>query len=129
MSSLSTARPDSGRVNSKAQLRVPLDRLLPLVPPILHPGIKRSRYYADKSSSLVIHADESRNQSANRDTCYRKLNDMLAEVYKQIVPGETSEEQKEKVKGLKTRENEARLKRKKLLSSKKASRSKSTGDD
>ncbi len=82
-----------------------------------------SRYYAEKTSSLVIQSDESRKASANKETCVRKLNELIVEVYKHAVPGETTDEQKEKVKRLQKAENEARLKTKKLHSSKKQSRS------
>ena len=119
---------DNVRVNSKAQLRVPLDQLLPLIPSILHGGIRSSRYCAQKTDSLLIQSDDSRKQNANKDTCFRKLNDMLIDVYKSTVPGETSQEQKDKVKTLQKAENEGRLKMKKLHSSKKASRSQMSGD-
>ena len=115
-------------MNSKAQLRVPLERLLPHVPPLLHSGIRSCRYYADKSSSLLIEADESRKQGTNKDTCFRKLHQLLAEIGRQVVPGETSDAQKERVKGLQRSENEARIRNKKQLSNKKTSRSKSLGD-
>ena len=116
------------RVNSKAQLRVPLERLLIHVPPLLHPGIRNCRYYADKSSSLLIQADESRKQGTNKETCFRKLHQLLAQIGRQVVPGETSDAQKERVKGIQRSENEARIRSKKQLSNKKTSRSKSLGD-
>lgn len=87
-----------------------------------------SRYYAEKSRSLLIQADESRKQAANRETCYRKLHELVVELARDRIPGETSESQKEKVKKLKRSENEARLRNKKQHSCKKASRSKSHGD-
>lgn len=110
-------------MSTKAQLRVPLDKLLPLLPPALHIGVRGSRYYAQNTNSLLLQSDESRKQSDNQDTCYRKLNDMLIGVYKATIPGETSNEQKEKVQKLKRAENESRLKSKKMQSSKKSSRS------
>lgn len=112
-------------MNSKAQLRVPLDQLFPLIPTVLHKGILSSRYCAEKSSSLLIQADDSRKQHANKESCFRKLNELIAEVYSHSVPGETSEEQKDKVLRLQKAEKEARLKAKKLHSSKKQSRGKS----
>ena len=115
-------------MNSKAQLRVPLDRLLPHVPVLLHTGIKSSRYYADKSASLMIQSDDSRKQVQNKDTCFRKLHELLFEVGKRTVPGETSEDQIAKVKVLKRVDNEARLRAKKQASNKKSSRSKSVND-
>ncbi|KAL2421752.1 hypothetical protein ABEF95_004993 [Exophiala dermatitidis] len=116
------------RVNSKAQLRVPVARLLPLIPPILHQGILASRYYAESSSSLVVQADESRKQQANKETCFRKLAQLIMDECKRAVPGETTDVQKKKVEGLQKAENEARLKKKKLHSNKKQSRSKSNMD-
>lgn len=116
-------------MNSKAQLRVPLDQLLPLLPAALHQGIKSSRYYAEKTSTLLIQADESRKAQANRDACFRKLNELIVDVYTSTVPGETSHGQKEKVKRLQKVENEARLQRKKLQSSKKQSRSSKGNSD
>ena len=82
-----------------------------------------SRFYAEKSSSLIIQSDESRKAQANKDACIRRLNEVIVEVYKKTVPGETTQEQIQKVKGLQKAENEARLKRKKFQSSKKQSRS------
>ncbi|EXJ85184.1 hypothetical protein A1O3_05859 [Capronia epimyces CBS 606.96] len=116
------------KVNSKAQLRVPISRLFPLIPPVLHEGILASRYYAQSSSSLVIQADDSRKQQANKETCVRKLVQEIVDIYNRTIPGETSADQKDKVKRLQTAENESRLKRKKLHSSKKQSRSKSNMD-
>ena len=110
------------RVNSKAQLRVPLDQLLPLLPQVLHDGIRKSTYYAGKTDSLLIQSDDSRKQAANKDTCFRKLNELIMNVYNSSVPGETSDEQKQKVKKLQKAENEARLQIKKKQSSKKAAR-------
>jgi peptidyl-tRNA hydrolase ICT1 len=107
---------------------VPLDRLLPHVPILLHNGIKSSRYYAGKSASLLIQSDDSRKQAQNRDTCFRKLHELLVEVGRQAVPGETSADQSTRVKVLKRAENEARLRAKKQASSKKSSRSKSLDD-
>ncbi|RMD39716.1 hypothetical protein DV735_g5410, partial [Chaetothyriales sp. CBS 134920] len=117
------------KVNSKAQLRVPLSQLCALVPPVLHRGLRQCRYYAPGSDSLLIQADDSRKQAANRDACYRRLTELVADVYRATVPGETSDAQKERVKGLKTQYNESRLQGKKFRSSKKAARSKGFGND
>ena len=120
--------PDYSRVNSKAQLRVPLDRLLPFVPTLLHSGIKSSRYYVDKNAGLLFQSDDSRKQGTNRDSCFRKLQELLIQIGKEVVPGETSDAQREKVKALKHSENETRLRAKKQASSKKASRSNGLND-
>ncbi|KAK5081361.1 hypothetical protein LTR05_008156 [Lithohypha guttulata] len=116
------------KVNSKAQLRVSLDQLLPLLPSVLHDGIRKSPHYAARTNSLLIQSDESRKQLANKETCYSKLQSLVEEVYQKSVPGETSAEQHEHVKKLQKADNENRLKMKKIHSSKKAAR-KGGGDD
>lgn len=110
------------------QLRVPIDRLFPLIPGLLRSAVLSSRYYSDKSHSLLIQADYSRRQGANRDACYGKLHELLIELAKDEIPGETSQAQKERVRGLQQLECEARLRSKKQHSNKKASRSKGHGD-
>lgn len=97
-----------------------------MLPDALHNGIRKSRYHAEKTNTLLIQCDESRKQAVNKQTCYQRLNELIMDVYRQTVPGETSEDQKEKVKKLQRSENEARLKMKKHHSSKKAAR---RGDD
>lgn len=88
------------RVNSKATLRLPLDSLLPLVPSLLHPGLRSSRYFAGKTDSIIIQADDSRKQSDNVQGCFLRLHDMIREVAQGVIHGETSEAQKERVAGL-----------------------------
>ena len=105
-----------------------LNQLLPLIPSVLHSGVKASRYYASKTNTLLIQADDSRKQTANKDTCYRKLTEMLIDIYKATIPGQTSQEQKDKVKGMQKAENETRLKHKKMQSNKKASRTRGFDD-
>jgi peptidyl-tRNA hydrolase ICT1 len=107
---------------------VRVDQLFPLLPAVLHEKILDSQYYADNTASLLFKSDESRSAKANLDDCYEKLLELVVKAYDKSVPGETSIEQKEKVKKLQKMENEARLRRKKLQSSKKNARSKSNSD-
>ena len=88
------------RVNSKATLRLPLASLLPLLPTVLRPQILKSRYCAAKSDSLVIQADDSRKQNENVHRCFVKLHDLIVQTGREVVPGETSAEQTERVKNL-----------------------------
>ncbi|KAJ9297816.1 hypothetical protein DTO271G3_4037 [Paecilomyces variotii] len=117
------------KVNTKATLRVPFSSLLPLVPPVLHSQLRSSRYAAERTDSLVIQSDDSRKQSANVESCFEKLRLLLASAGKDAIRGETSEEQKEKVKKLQKVENEARIQMKKHLSDKKSSRRGSKYDE
>ncbi|KAE8148180.1 hypothetical protein BDV25DRAFT_21236 [Aspergillus avenaceus] len=117
------------KVNSKATLKVPLQSLLPLVPRILHHPLRSSRYFADRTQSLVIQSEESRKQAANVESCYEKLHLLLKNTAADLIPGETTQEQKDRVQKLKKAENEARIKSKKLHSSKKSNRRGSKSDD
>ncbi|KAF2760788.1 hypothetical protein EJ05DRAFT_508035 [Pseudovirgaria hyperparasitica] len=116
------------KTNSKATLRVPLDTLLPRIPLLLHPAIRASRFYAAKSDSLVLQADDSRKQSDNSHACFTKLNQLITEVGQPAVPGETSAEQRRRMKSLEEAQNSSRLKTKKLHSLKKSSRRGSHSD-
>ncbi|OKL60447.1 hypothetical protein UA08_04328 [Talaromyces atroroseus] len=88
------------KVNSKATLRIPLSSLLPLVPPILHQNLRVSRYLAERADALVIQSDEARKQSANVEACYEKLYKLVEESARAVIPGETSDDQKNRVKNL-----------------------------
>lgn len=89
-----------GRVNSKATARFQMKDLISLMPGILHHQLRRSRYYAPNSETLVIQADGSRRQSDNVDQCFQILRDQIVAAGKLAVKGETSPEQKAKVKKL-----------------------------
>jgi peptidyl-tRNA hydrolase ICT1 len=90
----------SQRVNSKATLRVPLDALLHHVPTALHGEIKRSRYVAAKANAMIVQADDSRKQSDNAHSCYKRLFAAIVEAGHHAVPNETSAEQSQRVKNL-----------------------------
>lgn len=79
---------------------MPLDSLLPLVPQILHSPLRSSRYCAARTQTLVIQSEESRKQAANVDACFEKLHQLLETTAKDLVPGETSAEKKDRVKKL-----------------------------
>ncbi|KAK2734925.1 hypothetical protein FQN57_001422 [Myotisia sp. PD_48] len=110
------------RVNSKSTIKIRLSDLLPLIPAALHAHIRSSRYLADRSQTLVIQSQETRNQAQNLELCFEKLRGILADAGKLAIPGETSPEQKQKVKQLQKAENESRLRMKKAHSDKKRSR-------
>ncbi|KAI5292058.1 hypothetical protein KEM55_008117, partial [Ascosphaera atra] len=132
-------------LNTKASLRIPLPSLLARLPAPLHPPFNPSttststsssssasilsRFYSPRSHSLIIQSDSSRSQSANVDACFEKLLQLIRDVGKETVPGETSEEQRGRVKKLKAKENEERLKRKKMVSAKKKRRGKQGLED
>ncbi len=88
------------RVNSKATLRLPVNLLQPLLPGLFHQPLVLSRYYAGKSNSLVIQADGNRKQGDNVLQCFEKLHGIILAIGKSVVRGETSLNQKERVKSL-----------------------------
>lgn len=77
-----------------------MGELLPLIPNVLHQQLLSSPYYAQRSHSLVIKADESRKASENAQKCFEKLRNAIETAGKFAVKGETSSEQVEKVKKL-----------------------------
>lgn len=120
-------------------VKVPLDSLLPLVPRPLHPHLLSSRYTTQRSQSLVIQSDESRKRATNVESCFEKLYQLLKSAADDTIPGETSSQQRDRVQKLygdilyswswlrlmlyrQKAANEARIKSKKLHSSKKSSR-------
>ncbi|KAL9055033.1 MAG: hypothetical protein Q9162_003798 [Coniocarpon cinnabarinum] len=116
------------KVNSKATMKVDLNGLLAILPPVLHNGIRQTSYCADRSTSLVISCDESRKQADNRAGCETRLRDLIRDVGRSVVPGETSPETKKRVKQHQAAEKEARMRMKKFQSAKKSSRRKGSSD-
>lgn len=88
------------RVNSKATVRFQMKDLTSIIPVLLHSQLRASKYYAEKSHSLVIHADGSRKQSDNIHECFQKLRLLIEAAGKTVVKGETSPEQAVRVKNL-----------------------------
>ena len=88
------------RVNTKATVRFHMKDLTSIVPPVLHSQLRASKYYAERSNSLVIHADGSRRQSDNIRECFHKLRLLIEASGKTAVKGETLPEQAAKLKNL-----------------------------
>lgn len=88
------------RVNSKATLRVPLDKLRGIVPGIIYHQLSASSYYARNTNSLLIQWDSSRKQNDNIEGCWTRLYSLFQDAAKNVVRGETSAQQANKVKEL-----------------------------
>ena len=88
------------RTNSKATLRLSLEKLLPLMPTLLHRQLQLSRYFAPRSNSLVIQADTSRKQTENVHECFRKLEDLVQTAGMNAVPREATTAHLAKVRTL-----------------------------
>ncbi len=87
-------------MNSKATLNVSLDALLPHVPRALHAELCGSRYVTKRTGALIIQADDSRKQSDNAQSCYKRLYEAIVEAGRKAIQGETSAEQVKRVKHL-----------------------------
>ncbi|CZT20175.1 related to peptidyl-tRNA hydrolase domain protein [Ramularia collo-cygni] len=110
------------KVSSKTTLRLPISALLQRVPKVMHPPLMSSRYYAAKSSDIVIQADASRKQNDNVNACFRKLHDLIVQAGRETVPGETTPEQRKRVEQLQKAEAAGRRKMKEFQSKKKGAR-------
>ncbi|KAI4634954.1 hypothetical protein J4E83_002276 [Alternaria metachromatica] len=82
----------------------------------------------NKSNAIIVQADDSRKQSDNAQSCYRRIYEAIARAGQDAVPAETSAAQVQRVKQLQKADNERRLKSKKQQSAKKTSR-RSRGDE
>ena len=110
------------KVSSKATLRLPTASLLPLLPTLFHGPLLQSRYHAAASNALVIQADDSRKQADNVNACFRKLHDLIVAIGRDVVPGETSAAQVQRVKGLEKADKARTRVMKDMRSKKKAGR-------
>ncbi|OLN94307.1 hypothetical protein CCHL11_02806 [Colletotrichum chlorophyti] len=110
------------KTESKALTSWPVKDLLPVLPKLLHRGIRTSKYYTAGSDSLTFQAQTHRNRAANMDENQQKLIDEVKRIYQEAVPGETSADKKKKHAEIAKSFNEGRLRQKKQQSSKKQSR-------
>jgi peptidyl-tRNA hydrolase ICT1 len=77
-----------------------MNSLMPHVPKILHSQLRSSRFYVASSDCLQISAQTSRKQQSNKNECHEKFVQLLKDVSKEVIPGETSEAQKQKIEKL-----------------------------
>jgi hypothetical protein len=70
------------------------------VPKIVSEQLKRHRWYAKKSDTMVISADGARSRKANQNDVFQKLEGLLRATGKLIIPGKTPEQQRAKVEKL-----------------------------
>ena len=79
---------------------MPLDALLRHVPTAIHGELRRSRYVAARSNTIIVQADDSRKQSDNAQSCYKRLYEAIVDAGHDAVPSQTSAEQVQRVKHL-----------------------------
>lgn len=86
--------------DSKATATWRMNDLRMHVPEILQKPLCASRYYARSSDTIVIQAQTSRKRNENEKECHERLLRVLQSLSKDVVPGETSIQQKAKVEVL-----------------------------
>jgi peptidyl-tRNA hydrolase ICT1 len=63
---------------------------------MLHPGLRLSKYYAERSDCISLQAQTSRSRTANAEENHQKLSDEIQRLYEERVPSETSPEKRQK---------------------------------
>ncbi|KAH8903301.1 hypothetical protein BR93DRAFT_199481 [Coniochaeta sp. PMI_546] len=110
------------KTETKAITSWPVSQLMAILPKMLHSGLRASKYYAERNDCISLQAQTSRSRTANAEENHQKLFEEIQRLYDEKVPSETSPEKRQKYAQLKKSSTEARLKAKKMQSSKKSSR-------
>ncbi|CAG7557275.1 unnamed protein product [Fusarium equiseti] len=110
------------KTETKATTAYPVQQLYSMLPKLLYPSVRRSKYYTSANDSLTFQAQDSRSRDANAQDNRRKLMEELVRIYKEAVPAETSSEKKKKHQEIGKRFHDTRIKQKKFTSAKKQSR-------
>ncbi|KAH6686874.1 peptidyl-tRNA hydrolase domain-containing protein [Plectosphaerella plurivora] len=110
------------KTETKAITVWPVGELLAILPRLMHPGIRTSKYYTARSNALTFQDQTHRSRTSNTDENVEKLFEEVDRIYQEAVPAETSPEKAKKHAKIAKAFNEARIKQKKLHSAKKQSR-------
>ncbi len=84
------------RTETKATTSWTVTELTAVLPPLLHPRLRASRYYSSRNDCLSLQAQTQRSRSANAEENRQKLFDELVGMYGDAVPGETSADKQQK---------------------------------
>ncbi|KAJ3000353.1 hypothetical protein HDV02_006160 [Globomyces sp. JEL0801] len=109
-------------VNSKVDIKFPIAKVQWLPAVIKSELRKKFPNKVNRRDEYMVNSDQFRTQKQNFEDCLTKLYQDINEVA--VVPGETSEATKERVKALKAAEQSRKLKMKTKRSDVKASRRK-----
>jgi peptidyl-tRNA hydrolase ICT1 len=88
------------RTETKAITTWPVSQLLAVLPKMLHSGLRESKYYTGRNDCISVQAQTSRSRTANAEENHQKLFEELQRLYKETVPGETSNETRQKYNAL-----------------------------
>ncbi|KAI0814093.1 hypothetical protein GGR55DRAFT_633986 [Xylaria sp. FL0064] len=110
------------KTESKATSVWTISELSKGLPKLIRSALRSSRYYFLRNDSIIIHAQTHRSRTANTDENHHKLVDELHRIYREQVPGVTSEKKVKKHEAAEKSFNQNRLKAKKQQASKKTLR-------
>ncbi|KAI1339761.1 hypothetical protein F5Y15DRAFT_68701 [Xylariaceae sp. FL0016] len=110
------------KTESKATTVWTLGELSTSLPKLVRSALRSSKYYSRRNDSITIQAQTQRSRSANTDENLMKLVEEVQKIYKDQVPGVTSDEKIKKYEKLEKSFHASRIKSKKQQSFKKASR-------
>ncbi|KAJ9148503.1 hypothetical protein NKR23_g4863 [Pleurostoma richardsiae] len=116
------------KTETKAMTSWPVSDLLSVLPKLMHPRIRSSRYYSKSHDAISIQAQTQRSRTANAEENREKLFEELRRIYQEAIPGESDPSKQKKYEAVEKSFHEARVKAKKQQSSKKASRRGGSGD-
>ncbi|ROT35780.1 hypothetical protein SODALDRAFT_51123 [Sodiomyces alkalinus F11] len=110
------------KTETKAITTWPVKDLIAVLPKLLHPGVRASKYYTARTDCLTIQDQTHRQRSANTDENFRKLVEEVQRIYQERVPNESSPAKQQKYIELERTFHKTRLQQKKNHSSKKQGR-------
>lgn len=116
------------RTMSKAIIRFPLPSSH-FIPPYCVRHLRQSPHFAASPPSLLISASTHRTQHTNLQECYDKLKAVIVDAARRDLVGDTSAEQKVRVKGLVAKEKAKMTRVKKLRKDVKGGRGRVSGWD
>lgn len=67
-----------------------------MLPQLMHKSLRSSRYYSKGNDSITIQSQTQRSRTANTDENHKKLVEELQKIYKDQVPGVTSDATRKK---------------------------------
>ncbi|KAI1385926.1 uncharacterized protein F4822DRAFT_414478 [Hypoxylon trugodes] len=116
------------KTETKATTVWPVKELSKSLPKLVFAALRSSRYYSKGNDSISIQCQTQRSRSANENENHLKLAEEIEKIYKENVPGVSSQEKAKKHEALRKKAYEARANLKKYKSSKKSERRGNTHD-
>ena len=74
--------------------------LIKCLPRLMHPGLRTSKHYTARNDSISIQAQTQKSRTANTDENHQKLVEEVRKIYRDSVPGETSDKKRKKYEAL-----------------------------